>query len=451
MQPTRGRSNNGRGNKRSNNASRRNAANDRSHSREPPANNDTDNSSGSTTQDASLSDGQRTPNYEVERVVDKKVYKDKIYYKLKWVGWDEPTWELAENCSCDLLIQQYEKLVEEQSKDEDEDEWEVEEILKSRSKNNETEYLVRWKNWDGEPEWVKEKDCTCVNLIAAFENPKLRKMWNFHGSNTRLWLNHDAMFKYMRKYAKLNGYQVNLLKFEPDFPNDEQPHELVEGVNIGPLCYKNHWYLVIILVNYICITKKILISDPLNTLIGVPNTRVHPVYKRLAKVYRTFTVTPTAMTPMERSDMCAFYVLAGYERALFCLNKNASFIINKLYFDHSRPELIRAQTKPGSDHEISVNLLNAGGYLDGPKCEFCGLLGETGDIIDRHIMDEHFTEGTRTRSSPLKPKSPPKASQDKTKNTGHKSPTSKKRNSMGFDQPTALKRTSKVDRRMSTG
>jgi hypothetical protein len=402
---------------------------------------DDNNGSGSSTQDATEED---KPNYDVEKVIDKKIYKGKVYYKLKWVGWDEPTWESEENCSCDLLIQEYERLVEEQSKDEDEDEWEVEEILERRVRHNEVEYLVRWKNWDGEPTWVKEKDCTCVNLIAAFENPKLKKMWNFHGSNTKLWLDHDAMFKYMRRYAKISNYKVNLLKFEPDFPVNEQPHNPVEGVNIGPLCYKNHWYLVIILVNYICITRKILVCDPLNTLIGVPNTRVHPVYKRLTTVYKGFTVTPIAMTPMERSDMCAFYVLAGYERALFCLNKSASFIINKLYFDHSRPELIRSQTAPGSDHEISANLLINGSYLDGPKCEFCGLLGETSDVIDRHIIDEHFTHIDEPRET--NDCSPPK----KTRHSEPKSP--KKRNSTELDTPKARRRaSSKPTRRVSSG
>lgn len=329
--------------------------------------------------------------YQVEKVLNKKTFRNKTWYKLKWVGYEEPTWELAENCSCDLLIAEYEKIVQEQSKDEEDDEWEVSEIIDKRTMSDgKVEYLVEWKNWNGNPNWVDERHCKCVNLIAAFENPKLRKMWNFDGSNPRLWLDQKAMLRYMKKFANFNNHDINILRFEPDFPREETQQILDDGINIGPLSYKNHWYLVVILINYICITKEILICDPLNTLIGTPNTAVHPVFKRITKVYKGFSVTPIAMTPMRRSDTCAFYVLAAYERALFCLHRNAKFIVNKLFFDHSIPELIRTQLLPNSDNEISVNLVVPPCYLDGPKCEFCGWLRESSEEINVHILKAHI-------------------------------------------------------------
>lgn len=327
---------------------------------------------------------------EVEKVLNKKVYLGKVYYKLKWAGYDSPTWEVEENCSCDKLIEEYERLVERQSNDEDEDEWEVEEIVKKRERNNEVEYLVRWKNWPGNPSWVKASECQCINLIAAFENPKLKKMWNFDGSNPRLWLDRETMLKYMRKYATRKGYQVNLLEFENDFPTDEKPQKLVDGINIGPLLYKSHWYLVIILVNHICVTRKLLVGDPLNTLIGVPNTQVHPVFKRLVTVYPSIPTKPIAMTPMDRSDVCAFYVLAAFERALKLYSKGMKFIAGRIFFDHARPEMIRSKIKPESDGEVSVALPIGAGFNDGPQCEFCEALFDTTKLVDEHILEEHF-------------------------------------------------------------
>lgn len=330
--------------------------------------------------------------HEVERVVNKKYYKGKYYYQIKWVGYDEPTWELAKNCTCDYLIQQYEDQAKTQkSVNVEPDEWEVEEILDKRMRKKKVEYLVKWRGWPGDPTWEKAENCACHNLIARFENPKLKKLWDFRGSNTKLWLIRDEILEYMTHYLNCSKIRANLLTFEPDFPPEERYLDIKEGLNIGPLCYENHWYLIIILKNHICITRTIMICDPLNTLIGTV-FREHPVYKRLSRVYTQFPIRPMTMTQMGRSDVCAYYVLAGFERAIFVLNRKAHFVVENLFFHPTRAELIRAQIRPDTNREISASLPIPAALQYSPTCEFCLRLCDTQKQVDEHIMRRHMSK-----------------------------------------------------------
>lgn len=325
--------------------------------------------------------------HEVEKVLGKKIFEGITYYKLQWVGCDEPTWESKDNCACDHLIQQFESM--RNLADEKEDEWEVEEILGKRTRKGKIEYLVKWKDWPGDPTWEKEENCDCVNLIAAYENPKLKKLWDFRGSNMRLWLDERSMLNYMTRHKKIMKRRAHLLRFREDLPPEDKPPKLEEGLNIGPLRYEKHWYLIIILVNHVCVTRRILVGDPLNTLIGV-NHQSHPVVRRLHKLYPSHSIRPIRMTQMDRSDMCAFYVLAAFERALFLLNPKAQFIVEKIFFDYTRPEIIRSIVKPSSNGEISVALPVPDVYDHGPMCEFCDEQFDTRDLVDDHIRRRHF-------------------------------------------------------------
>lgn len=332
-------------------------------------------------------------DYEVEKILSKKIYKGEAYYKLKWVGYEEPTWEKCSNVYCEQLISNYERKIRDRCSDEDEDEWEVEAIVDKRIRRGRVQYLVKWRGWPGDPTWEFAENCQCFNLIAAYENPKLRKLWSFKGSNLRLWVGQNQMIDYMKNYLRSHIFKnVNILNFLPNFPKDERPLDLKEGINIGPLMYENHWYLIIILVNHICVTRRILIGDSLNTLVGVIPS-AHPVLKRLNKVYTPhFPVKPLPITQMDRSDVCAFYTLAAFERALFLLNPNAQFVIDRICFDASRAELIRSTLKPESDGEISVSLPIPEAYNHGPMCEFCGELFDTSRVRDDHIRKLHIVK-----------------------------------------------------------
>lgn len=337
--------------------------------------------------------------YEVEQILNRKLFDGKVYYKVKWVGHNEPTWEAKENCDCDYLIKEFEdKLKVDEILDiEDDDEWEVEAILDKRTTRGKVEYLVKWRGWTGEPTWELSDNCDCINLIAAYENPKLKKMWDFKGINRNLWVKRERMLDYMKVYLKRHapsGHEVNLLKFEPNFPQDEKQLPLKEGLNIGPLCYENHWYLVIIIINHICVTRRILVGDSLNTLIGT-NTAAHPVIKRLKRTYSHFQIKPITMTQMDRSDVCAFYTLAGFERALFLYNSAASFICENIFFNAPRAEVIRRIVKPETDGEVSATLRIPDAFNHGHMCEFCEEPLESRRSVDDHISQNHMRKRTK--------------------------------------------------------
>lgn len=331
--------------------------------------------------------------YEVEKILNKKIYEGTVYYKVKWIGHDEPTWEAAENCECDLLIKEFERRKENLDYEE-EDEWEVEAILNKRIHKGKVEYLVKWRGWPGKPTWEIADNCECINLIAAYENPKLKKILDFRGSNKKLWASGEQVLAYMENYIKTSKKKVNLLKFEPGFPPNEKQLPLKEGLNIGPLCYENHWYLVMVLIDHICVDRQILVGDSLNTLIGT-NALEHPVIKRLKRVYTHFLIQPVTMTQMNRSDVCAFYTLAAFERALYLYNSNASFVAENIFFNRSRAEVIRGLVKPGSDGEISVSLRLPASLDHGPMCEFCEQLHDSRRSVDEHINQHHFKKKHR--------------------------------------------------------
>lgn len=327
-------------------------------------------------------------------VIDRKIYKNRFYYKIKMKDTDEISWIAEDNIECDKTKL---KNFASTNPTEDEDEWEVEEILDSRVYKGDHQYLIKWRNWSGNPTWEKADSCNCTNLIAAFENPKLKKLWNFQGSNQNLWAHQEQLVTYMRKYAKVKGYKVNIMEFKRDLPKVERPHLLKDGLNIGPLCYENHWYLIVILVGHICVTKRILIGDSLNTLIGV-KFRHHPVVKRLSKLYPSHQIRPLRMTQMDRSDMCAYYVLAAFERALFLYNKKAQFVVESIFFDITRPEVIRARLRPDTDGDISVTLPIPEAYDLGPTCEFCEKMYDTRSLVNQHILRRHMSARTSDSS-----------------------------------------------------
>jgi len=50
--------------------------------------------------------------YEVEKIIEKRVRKGKVEYLVKWKGWDNPddnTWEPVANLECPELIDAFEK------------------------------------------------------------------------------------------------------------------------------------------------------------------------------------------------------------------------------------------------------------------------------------------------------------------------------------------------------
>lgn len=348
--------------------------------------------------------------YEVLEIIDQRKYKNETWVLVKWVGWNEPTWIKEKDCKCSQLLKEFkdkrrikQKAAKKKAKqttdsDEETQNWEVEQVIDKRVRNEKVEYLLRWKGWPGNPTWEPEENCidTCLHLIARFENPKLQRLLDFSGNNKDLWLDQPEMVSYMRKILTKKP-NINLLIFEPDFPQQEDAPKLIDGLNIGAVTYEKHWYLVIIIINYITVTKRIFIGDSLNVLIG-PNTESHPIYVRLTKLYPRHPISFIRMTQMARSDMCAFYTLAAFERSLFLFNRRAPYTVNEIQIDETRAEQIRHELK-SKEKKLSIALPLPKQDKSGPYCEFCKDFYGTIKTINDHIITDHFAANTRDNKS----------------------------------------------------
>merc|ERR1712130_449944 len=152
-------------------------------------------------------ESDKTPNgdseYEVERIVDKRLVGKVVEYLVKWKGWDndeDRTWGPRNNLEgSEKLIKKYEAaefnanktklkhdsakeglkekkkkegLTYEEAIDDEEAEFEIEKIINKRITNGITEFLVKWKGWDNEEDqtWEPEDNLKgSEKLIKKFE------------------------------------------------------------------------------------------------------------------------------------------------------------------------------------------------------------------------------------------------------------------------------------------
>lgn len=268
-------------------------------------------------------------------------------------------------------------------------EWEVQSIQGSRIVDGQTEYLVKWKYWIGDTSWLKEEDCNCLNLIAAYENPKLDRMFSFSGNNKKLWIEHCRMDFFINRIVTTYPIKAHVLESKNEQDCIKWTDKIEDGLNVGCLLHENHWYVVFIFKNYISITSFILALDSLNTMIA-PNLSHHPIILRLKKVFPRYPIRPAKMTPMDRSDMCAFYALAAIERGLFLFNPHANFICESILFHPVRAEYLRSVLAPQTNGQLSVALRTKEDSFCCPICEFCRQDYDDFKSLDEHIEKKHF-------------------------------------------------------------
>lgn len=103
--------------------------------------------------------------------------------------------------------------------------WEVEKVL-GKQKNLITgkfEYLLQWKNWDGEPTWEPEENCDCTTLIKQWEREEKRKSFKASSCTGRRRINRrslDRSFKPKAKPSQTNDHTSSAS--QPATPNDKQ-------------------------------------------------------------------------------------------------------------------------------------------------------------------------------------------------------------------------------------
>jgi len=102
--------------------------------------------------------------YEVEKIIEKRIKKGKVEYYVKWKGWDDEgdnTWEPVDNLDCPDLIQEYEK----KNKDKDEKKGEKRKAESSKSGGEKSS-----KKSDSRPKGFS-RGLTAEKIIGATNDP----------------------------------------------------------------------------------------------------------------------------------------------------------------------------------------------------------------------------------------------------------------------------------------
>ena len=120
----------------------------------------------------------RKEEWEVESVLSMKEVNGNKFYKVKFVGYNKPTWEPEENVEdCTDHIEAY--LDEKRKKDEYDElrrkeeadgHYEVAKVVDIKIyKNGSREFLIRWKHHtSADDSWEPEDNLDCTDLIEAF-------------------------------------------------------------------------------------------------------------------------------------------------------------------------------------------------------------------------------------------------------------------------------------------
>lgn len=110
-------------------------------------------------------------DYEVEKVIDERMFNGKKQYRIRWKGFTakDDTWEPKSMLNCPELIKAYEK----KRKEEVEADFEVQEIIGDKTERGKKFYLVKWKGFsEDESTWEPEASLSCPDLVKKYNNSK---------------------------------------------------------------------------------------------------------------------------------------------------------------------------------------------------------------------------------------------------------------------------------------
>jgi len=112
--------------------------------------------------------------HKVEKILGKKTIKKQLHYLVQWAGYDESanSWEPEKNVANCVALDDFEATeAEDEQEDEQDETFQVEKILSSKTVKGKTEYLVKWQGYDDswntwEP---KENLDNCQTLLSQFK------------------------------------------------------------------------------------------------------------------------------------------------------------------------------------------------------------------------------------------------------------------------------------------
>ena len=121
---------------------------------------------------------KKTEKPEVEKILEKRNKKGKAEYLVKWKNQADPDWVSQDNLeTAKEKIQEYENSLT------SEQDYEIEKILEKRVHKGKLQYFVKWKNFD-ETTWEPLSHLKDVrDMIDEFEKKQvcdlLNKLFNF--------------------------------------------------------------------------------------------------------------------------------------------------------------------------------------------------------------------------------------------------------------------------------
>ena len=111
---------------------------------------------------------KKTEKLEVEKILEKRIKKGTTEYLVKWKNQEDPGWVSQNDLeTAKVKVQEYENLLTSQQN------YEIEKILEKRVQKGKLQYFVKWKNFD-ETTWEPLSHLQDVrDMIDEFEKKQV--------------------------------------------------------------------------------------------------------------------------------------------------------------------------------------------------------------------------------------------------------------------------------------
>ncbi|RZF48229.1 hypothetical protein LSTR_LSTR006196 [Laodelphax striatellus] len=113
-------------------------------------------------------------SYDVEKILDKRIRGGEPHYLIKWKGYSkkECSWEPESHLNCNRLLKAFND--EKTGGRDASSSYDVDRILGKRIRKEKLYYLVKWKGYpESEASWEPEENLDCDKLLRDFNNEKM--------------------------------------------------------------------------------------------------------------------------------------------------------------------------------------------------------------------------------------------------------------------------------------